>query len=175
MFDDDLSDLRALATDDDRETVCGEARRLAIGIVRSIVEDLRSRWPEIRREAREWITLPEEGPCGIEWCATALGMETEDLARRLKRHVRLEVECETSSVAAPGIRQIDLVLNAVRGGATTSAQVRERTGLSATACAAYLSALLKSGLVVRTGEAEGKRGRKMNLYAPAAAREDAAA
>lgn len=62
-------------------------------------------------------------------------------------------------------KQIVLVLDAIRSGAVTSAEVSELTGLPPKICSSYLSLLAQDGFVEVTGHHRfTSRGRVTNFY-----------
>lgn len=78
------------------------ARDLAQLVVQQAVEDLATVDPALRRDVMRWMIACDAEACGIEWCATALGVSVEGLIRsvfeaahglRLRRYVhRREIE-----------------------------------------------------------------------------------
>lgn len=64
------------------------------------------------------------------------------------------------------MKQLTRVFAAMEGGAMTSTEAAELTGLSVKRCSSHLSELCKYGLVVKTGRTVqyARRGNQSNCY-----------
>lgn len=167
--------------------ITDDACRLAAGVVGSVVRDLRSSRLEIRRDANDWIAEDvEEGPCGLVWCAEALGMEPRALVGRVEAlavadelaqtRARVAARRERLAKIEDGDRQVDRVLAAVEQGASTSREVAELAGLPLATASACLSVIARSGWIEKVGMTERDgRSRPMNIYVPVPDAEEVAA
>jgi hypothetical protein len=167
--------------------VSHEARRLALAIIQTVIEDLASGWPGIRAAAHRWIVDADESPCGLRWCADAIDVEPERIAGRLLDGAPPEEALEARTALARRARKAWLrkhrpplqarqVLDAVLAGSRTSAEVAAATGLPLATCSAWLSVLVRAGHVSRVSEgavSTGRRGRRMNVYGPPVAETNA--